>query len=72
MNYILWYRRTDDPDALWGDMPHAPRSREEAEALLHYYEGEWGNLYEYEIHRGGYFATYPRGMRQPCFVGIND
>ena len=72
MNYIIWFRKTNDPSALWGDMSYAPRSREDAEALVRYYEEEWCGLYEYEVHRGGICPTYPKGMRQPCFVGIND
>lgn len=72
LKYIIWFRRTDDPNALWGDMSYAPRSRSEAEDLMRYYEEEWGSMYEYEIHVGGLTATYPKGTRQPCFVGIND
>ena len=67
--FIIWYRRTDDPNALWGDMAYAPRYQHEAEQLVTHYEEEWGNLYEYSIHREGF---YPPGTRQPCFVGIND
>ena len=69
-NYILWARKRE-PGAQWFDMPYHQRSLDDAIDLVHYYEGEWGNLYEYEIHRGGYFATYPEGTRKPCFVGVN-
>ena len=72
MVYIVWCRKTNDPEALWADLPHAPRSLSEAEDLLRYYEEEWGNLYEYEVHRGGICPTYPKGTRQPCFVGYRD
>ena len=70
-NYILWCKRTNDPEALWTDMPWAPRSYEACVELQEPYEEEWGNHYIYEIHRAGYFATYPKGTRQPCFVGMN-
>ena len=70
--YIIWCRRKNDPTALWADLPYTRRSLEDAEDLLRYYEEEWGSLYDYEIHRGGLTPTYPKGTRQPCFVGIND
>jgi len=52
-------------------MPYAQRSYEACVELQEHYEEEWGNHYIYEIHRAGYFATYPKGTRQPCFVGMN-
>ena len=72
MKYIIWYRRKNDPNALWGDMAYAPRYLDEAEDLKRHYEEEWGNLYEYEIHRGGFVPTFPNGTRQPCFPGCRD
>jgi hypothetical protein len=71
-NYIIWSRRTDVPDALWADMPYTRHSRSEAEQLMEHYEEQWGSLYEFEVHTGGRFGTFPKGTRQPCYVGIND
>ena len=71
MKYIIWFRLRNDPDALWGDMSYAPRYFYEAEELLRHYEEEWGDMYEYEIHPGGLTPTYPKGTRQPCFIGCN-
>jgi hypothetical protein len=70
-NYILWCRRTTDPEALWADMPYAQRSYEDCVELQAHYEEQWGTHYEYEIHRTGIAATYPKGTRQPCFVVNN-
>lgn len=67
MTYLVWARKRNDSTALWADLPHAPRNRRDAESLIDYYEGEWGQLYEYEIHANDGF-DFPRGMRQPCFV----
>lgn len=64
--YLVWARKRNDADALWFDLPYAPRSRAGCEALVDYYEGEWGQLYEYEIHQQGF--SYPQGMRQPVCV----
>ena len=70
--YRVWCRR-NELDALWTPMPYAPRdSAEAAQHLADNYAEEWGNLYEYEVHRGGICPTYPRGTRIPCFPGIND
>ena len=70
--YIIWFREKDKPDALWADMSFRYRTREQCEALLDHYEEQWHPLYEFEIHRGGICATYPKGMRQACYVGLND
>jgi hypothetical protein len=58
-NCRLWARkRTPDPDNMWSkcwiDMPYAPRSFEACESLQEYYEGEWGNIYEYKITSTGW------------------
>lgn len=66
IKYVIWCRRTNDPDALWSDMPYAPRSKQECEELVDYYEENWGSLYIYEIVVKG---CYPSGPREPCFVG---
>ena len=63
--YLIWCRRTNDPDALWSDMPYAPRYLAECEGLVRYYEEQWGNLYQYEIVP---VRCYPSGRREPCFV----
>ena len=64
-SYIIWCRPTTEANALWSAMDYAPRLRADAEALVEYYKGEWGNLYEYEVVLKGF---YPQGMREPCFV----
>ena len=69
LNYRIWYRRNGDPDALWNDMSYGRVSLEHAQELVEYYEEEWGNHYQYEIKRVGF---YPAGTRVPCFAGIND
>ena len=63
--YRIWCRRNNDPDALWTEMSYSPRYLAECEHLLHYYEEQWGNLYQYEIVP---VRSYPEGMREPCFV----
>ena len=50
----VWFRRrnpdpTDRWSNCWQDMPYAPRSYDECERLIEYYEQEWGNLYSYCI-----------------------
>lgn len=72
MSYILWCRRTNDPNAEWADMPYAARDYEACVQLKEVYEEEWGSHYIYEIHKAGRFGTFPEGRRQPCFVGVND
>lgn len=67
--YLIWCRRTDKPGALWSDMSYTARDLQGALQLLEHYEQEWGSMYQYEIHRDGF---YPRGTRAPAFVGIND
>ena len=49
--YRVWFRRlsTDGTKTYWGKMPHADRGLSAAEALVEYYEQEWGSLYEYKI-----------------------
>ena len=60
--YRVWARKCE-PDALWAPLPSSPRdSYEEASALQDYYEGEWGNLYEYSIVACG---QRPTGMCVP-------
>ena len=63
--YIIWCRRTNDPDALWADMPYARRSRQECEELVRYYEEHWGGMYIYEVLP---VRCYPPGPREPVFV----
>ena len=70
--YILWCRRTNDPDALWQFMPYAKRSRQEALWLKAHYEEQWGHMYEYEIHKAGRFGTRPQGMCVPAYPGVAD
>jgi len=67
--YRIWCRATNDPTARWTDMSYHRRSLQAAQELVEYYEGEWGNHYQFEVHRDG---IYPRGTRDACFVGIND
>ena len=62
MLYRVWSRR-NTPDAVWADMPYAPRARWDAESLIDYYEREWGNLYEYvAVPCGMTPHTLGRGM----------
>ena len=63
--YVLWGRKTNDPDALWFCMPYAKRSKQECEALVEYYEEAFGSFYVYEIVLDGF---YPSGAREPEFV----
>ena len=63
--YIIWCRRTNDPDALWADMPYARRSKQECEELVRYYEEHWGGMYIYEVLP---VRCYPPGPREPVFV----
>ena len=63
--YTIWCRRTNDDNALWAAMPYAKRSKQECQALVEYYEEEWGSLYDYEVVLAG-FA--PKGAREPEFV----
>jgi hypothetical protein len=65
--YLVWCRHRTSPDALWADMPYAPRSREGCIQLIESYKRRFGDTYEYEIHQVGF--SYPQGMRSPCFVG---
>ncbi len=68
MLYLVWCKSRTNPDSLWSDLPYKPRDYMGCERLVDYYEGEWGNLYSYQICRVG---TTPKGMCQPCYVGIN-
>lgn len=63
--YRVWCRPTNDPDALWADMPYAPRSKQECEELVDIYEEQWGQFYIYEVVPVRHF---PAGPRQPCFA----
>ena len=63
--YMIWCRRSNDPDSLWAAMPYAKRSKSECEHLVDYYEREWGSHYEYEIVLTGF---YPQGLHEPEFV----
>ena len=45
---IIWCKQRT-PNSYWSKMPYAPRSYSENEALIDYYQGEWGNLYSYKI-----------------------
>ena len=63
--YIIWSMRRNDPDALWAAMPYARRSKQECEALVEYYEQEWGSLYIYEVVLAGFT---PQGACEPEFV----
>lgn len=63
--YRIWCRRTNDSDALWSDMPYAPRYLDECERLVDYYEDHFKDQYQYEIVP---VRSYPSGMREPCFV----
>lgn len=72
MRYILWCRRTNDPNAEWADMPYAARDYQSCVELQEIYEEQWGNHYIYEIHRAGRYGTTPQGPRQCGYVGIND
>ena len=66
VQYNIWCRRTDCPDALWAKMSYHPRrSFAEAAALVEYYEEQWGSLYEYQIIHS---HAYPDGMREPVCV----
>lgn len=45
-------KRTPDTTAFdncWFDLPYSARSYSQMENLIEYYQGEWGNLYEYRI-----------------------
>ena len=66
MKFLVWARKRNTPDALWFDLPYAPRDRNSAEDLIDYYIQEWGTIYEYEIHRVGFT---PRGTSVPCIIG---
>ena len=55
----VWVKkRVSDPQnewsGCWQDLPYAPRSYSECEALVEYYEREWGNLYSYTICSAGW------------------
>ena len=63
--YVIWCMRRNDPDALWSAMPYAKRSRTECEALVEYYEAEWGSHYIYDIVLSGFT---PAGLHEPEFV----
>ena len=43
----VWARKLDNP--YWIKLPYAPRSYSECQDLVDYYEGEWGQLYDYVI-----------------------
>ena len=49
----VWCKRVlKDPDPwknIWFKLPQAPRGYQECEALVDYYEEEWGNIYHYTI-----------------------
>lgn len=47
--YFVWYKLRNDQSAHWERMPYSGRTRPEAEGLLDYYEGKWGNLYHYQV-----------------------
>lgn len=63
--YIIWCKRTNDPNALWSAMPYAERDRTGCEALVTHYEETWGDHYVYQIVLRGY---YPQGKHEPVFV----
>ena len=63
--YQVWCLRRNDPDALWSCLPYAKRSKQECEALVDYYEAEWGSHYIYEVILAGF---HPQGLREPDFV----
>lgn len=44
---MVWYRKNDQ--RYWSPLPNAPRGFTECEALVDYYESNWGDLYEYKI-----------------------
>ncbi len=67
MKYVLWARKRQ-PEALWFEMPYAARDYAGCVHLVDYYESEWPDHYDYEIHTAnvnGIGATYPKGMRVP-------
>ena len=68
MQFIVWCKRTNDPNSLWADLPYTARSYAECEQLVEYYEEIWGNHYIYEIHQATRHHK-PQGMCQPCYVG---
>ena len=63
--YMLWGRKTNDPDALWFAMPYHKRSKQECEALVDYYEEAFGSHYIYEVLLEGF---HPNGPCEPEFV----
>ena len=65
MFYRVWARKCT-PDSLWFDLPYSPRNREGAQALIEFYEDEWGSLYDYvSVPCGQTPHTVGRGMCQP-------
>ena len=44
---MVWCRKRTQP--YWQELPNAPRGYHECEALVAYYEEQWGNLYDYVI-----------------------
>ena len=46
-NYQLWCKRVTGDT--WFPMSYPPRSYEYCESIQEHYEGEWGNLYTYDI-----------------------
>ena len=63
--FVVWCLRRNDPDALWSALPYKKRSKQDCEALVEYYETEWGSHYIYEIVLDGF---HPKGLREPEFV----
>ena len=63
--YMIWCKKTAEPDALWAAMPYAKRSKQECEDLVEYYEEAFGSLYIYEVVLCSFT---PNGMCEPCFV----
>tara|TARA_B100001778_G_scaffold64600_3_gene50586 strand:- start:8556 stop:8792 length:237 start_codon:yes stop_codon:yes gene_type:complete len=65
--YVLWCRRTSDPEAVWTQMSYSAGSYDRAEDLVEHYEEKWGNHYEYEIHTAGRWGSRPEsGMLSPA------
>mgnify|MGYP004395747713 FL=1 len=44
---MVWARERTQP--YWHHLPNAPRGYADCEALVEYYEENWGKLYDYRI-----------------------